>query len=812
MAGEEKVVILGIELDVSQLVTAAAEARKEVDSLKAKQKELTDAGMAGTEAFEENAAALRAATQVYKDTTKLIDNAKKAREAETGSIEEMRAELAIATKEYNGLSKEQRSNTEQGQKLQSRIAGLSGELKKNESAIGDNRRNVGNYTGSLNVLQQGMSSLSPSLASASQGVSSLGKQFLILLANPIVALIAAIVAVIVALGKALMSNDSFMDEFNARFEQVSAIIDVVRQRLVAFANGLIEFFKGNFSEGLDQMANSFSGVGDQIAAATKAAYEYSFALDAIEDSETNLISTRADNANKIAKLEFNAANSAKFSLAERKKFLEEAIALSEEEAKTNVKLSTDKLNAELKYLAAKNKVTEEEILNYIRLDDASQKSAQGQIKTLVDNNKDKIKEIEQFYADAVNADTKYFEENKRNIGKLSSFNKEQQEASKKAAEQKKKEEDEKQKAIQKTLKADQDALKAKEQQAAEFAKLSKAELDMTLEFVDIEQKEKLAALKQQLANKEITEQEFAERARQLQLETLNRQLADIEQYTGTVQDAETMAAEKRAEIANFVADTQIEANRKASAEQKKEVDKQIAEAQRLAQTSEAFISGVGNVFAQSLTEQGLDIKKFNQGIVTLILDTVEKIAIAQIASSTAQSLAQPDSIATFGTTGVIRAGILTGLIKAAIAVAKSQVGKLEFGGMVVPKAEKGMIIGGEPHSRGGTQFFGSDGTRFEAEKDELLAVVNKRSTRMLNGLSYWNQLGGGVNFFEKGGLQYLADGGFAGRSLSAPIDSQFEAANRTREAILNLPSPIVIVQDINEAQYTDVKVRSRAEL
>jgi len=70
-------------------------------------------------------------------------------DAEIGSNEQLRAQLKILTQEYDGLSQEQRENTEEGQMLTQNIEGITDKLKENESAIGDNRRNVGNYSESI---------------------------------------------------------------------------------------------------------------------------------------------------------------------------------------------------------------------------------------------------------------------------------------------------------------------------------------------------------------------------------------------------------------------------------------------------------------------------------------------------------------------------------------------------------------------------------------------------------------------------------------------------------------------------------------
>ena len=77
---------------------------------------------------------------------KEVDQYNTALNAELGSNEQLKAQLGILTKEYNLLSAEQRENTDKGQQLTTQIKDITDKLKENESAVGDNRRNVGNYS------------------------------------------------------------------------------------------------------------------------------------------------------------------------------------------------------------------------------------------------------------------------------------------------------------------------------------------------------------------------------------------------------------------------------------------------------------------------------------------------------------------------------------------------------------------------------------------------------------------------------------------------------------------------------------------
>jgi hypothetical protein len=129
------------------------------------------------------------------------------------------------------------------------------------------------------------------------------------------------------------------------------------------------------------------------------------------------------------------------------------------------------------------------------------------------------------------------------------------------------------------------------------------------------------------------------------------------------------------------------------------------------------------------------------------------------------------------------------------------------------KAAYGTIIGGKPHSMGGTKFIGDDGTRFEAERDEALVIVNKHDTPLLSFLSSINSIHG-KPFFGDGGSygSYLADGGFAARANSQPVVDTISNKNDILAIVSSLPSPLVLVEDINYGQNNRAKITSRANI
>jgi len=80
-----------------------------------------------------------------REATKVVDTHNKVLQSATGSNEQLKAQLKLLTAEYNALSKQEREGTDRGRELQAQTLAITNELKANEKAIGDNRRNVGNY-------------------------------------------------------------------------------------------------------------------------------------------------------------------------------------------------------------------------------------------------------------------------------------------------------------------------------------------------------------------------------------------------------------------------------------------------------------------------------------------------------------------------------------------------------------------------------------------------------------------------------------------------------------------------------------------
>lgn len=355
--------------------------------------------------------------------------------AAAGSINELRSRLSIVTKQWSALSKEERENSQIGRRLVIQKRLLTEEIKKLERATGDHRRNVGNYSEALD-------NLPGAFGRASQGAKQLGQALKALLANPVVLAIAAVTAALYGLYRAFISTDSGAVKFNQILGRVSATMDVVRQRAATLAKGLVDIFSGDFDKGLDKVTNSFKGFIDQTHNAQKAASNYAKEIDALEDAEAEFVSNRSDINNKIAKLEF-LSNDKSRSNEQRRKDLQEALELGKQLSEQEKAFAEERLNIEARKLAGLNGITEQEVLNYIRSTEAQRENASAKVLLARENNEALFLELEKHYAKSIDADTAYFEENKRNIGRLSGLDKqmlaEKEEAAEKEKERRKRE-------------------------------------------------------------------------------------------------------------------------------------------------------------------------------------------------------------------------------------------------------------------------------------------------------------------------------------------------------------------------------------
>lgn len=150
MAQTNETILLTVDIvaNNARLQELAKETRLAKEEF-AKLQAAVKAGKADADLLDGAAVKLKATLAATSQETRVLTQANaaqiKATQAGAGSIEQLRAQLALGTAEYNKLTAAERDSTEAGQKLQASNKALSDNLKLLEKAVGDTRRNVGNY-------------------------------------------------------------------------------------------------------------------------------------------------------------------------------------------------------------------------------------------------------------------------------------------------------------------------------------------------------------------------------------------------------------------------------------------------------------------------------------------------------------------------------------------------------------------------------------------------------------------------------------------------------------------------------------------
>jgi len=328
----------------------------------------------------------------------------------TTTYEKQVVRLAQIKKELKNISAE---GGKAPKALTDEFKKLDTSVRKAEEAVGEHQRSVGNYKTAL-------TGLSGPLGNAANGISGMGQALKGLLLNPVALAIAAVAAAVYGLFKAFTSTDSGATEWAVRLEQVSAIIDVVRQRALLLIDTLAALFSGDFTEAAQKFGQAVSANGDDFERATDGARKYVEALDDLEDKISNYAVASAKANLEIAKAEFNAADRA-FSIKQRRDFLVEAINLSEAEVKAQKEFAEKKYEIEVGYLAAKSGLTAMEIMQYVDMTEAQKKQASFAVKTARNKYEDEFKALNEFRAKVFEEEEKFFTENKKNNAKIAAF-------------------------------------------------------------------------------------------------------------------------------------------------------------------------------------------------------------------------------------------------------------------------------------------------------------------------------------------------------------------------------------------------------
>lgn len=482
---EEKV-LLDVQINAKDALKAYALLQEEMSRLRAEQKALKDAGQENSVQFRANEQAIKALSTRSQEYSKEIQNTIKAThehqqtdseylktlDTTTASMQQMKAQLSLATAAFNNLSKAEReADLEKGRQgadsYSNTIKKLTDELKATEMELGNFHRNVGNYMSAFDgltdsqkallqqcgLLNSGLGQMTQTASkmagmfsggmvqgvqSAGQAISAFGKQLLALLANPIVAILAAIAAAFMAMSAAIKSDEEASNTLQRVLAPLSGLFDIIVSAVQKVTEGILRLV-----EGFEQLAmagarllESVPLIGGAFAEMNKAMDNRLEAVKAQQEAERmsrDMLISSAETENKVAKLRNQVAQKDKYTAEERRKFLQQAIDLERKEAAEQRALAQMRLKA--LQLEAEN----------------------------TENNAEMKRRLAEATAAVTKADTNFYNVTRRLQQQLASFNQELERDAKTRSDEAKQRAEEAKRNAQEQAKAERDAIRQEEE-------------------------------------------------------------------------------------------------------------------------------------------------------------------------------------------------------------------------------------------------------------------------------------------------------------------------------------------------------------
>ncbi|NEM96160.1 coiled-coil domain-containing protein [Pontibacter burrus] len=798
---EKNEVLLRIRIDEAEAQKKIVSYQKEINAARDAQAALAKAIKEAGSATDEQVAQQVALKARLKELTtqqnlqiKAIDTQRKADQAAVGSINQLRAQLASLTTQWNELSEEERNNAEIGGKLQKATKDVSDKLKELEASVGDTRRNVGNYSQSMLEAVDGSGKLQQAIDLSKKGydelkglitdgiaalkeevkaklaaeaatnaktaaeagttaattastaatniskaaiigkVSALKLLKLALAATGIGAVLLLLGGLISFLTRTQKGIDT-VSRYTAAFSKVMGFLldklSAVGEATIAWfkdVNNLGDFLKklgneilqnvinrlkgflviweavksGDFTKLQDGITQVATGITDASAKAKAFAKELADVARAAADveRETQRIE-RAERALNVEREQANAfiernkmlAEDATKSEAERMEAARKAFAKEEELRGKQLQLQRDKIA---------NLIAEQKLTNNLNADHDKLAEAQAELAKIEAESLGKSTELQNKLNDLrKQAQQKQLEATRKQLEAEAALLEVRTQSSLNS------EEDLLELRLQLLAKKQQQELLAedltqaqikviKEKYLAEEAQLrdefrenqrkkeleeetrtAQARLTKAQQVLAIGFGKQQLALKQQRAQGLLSAAEYERQQEQLTLTRMQSEILLMEKHAGAVEGMDKVLVEKRAALAEYLADKQIKAVEKAEEADANAHAKRIERQLQELEMADSFLNAMGDMFANSLTEQGFAIEQFSQGVLNLLIDTVSQALQMQVAASVGQAtvgaIASPESIATAGVAGVAKALALVALIKTAASVAKAAI-------------------------------------------------------------------------------------------------------------------------------------------
>lgn len=824
----EQVTLLDLSFDTSEALDGLdaliakslelAETKKSLQSaLKDEKKQLDEAGKAfksGSLSQDEYKKVVSEATKAQVELTKRLTDTNKSisdnnsaikvnttlLKSQEDSVDALRARLAKNTKELNAMSAATRNNTDEGKALVTETKEISDRLKEMEKAVGDNRRNVGNYAESVQEAlsnTKGLSGATGSLVSSlnigTQGFKAFNA---VIKANPLLAIISLVLLLASTIEKLVKRNSEAAAALKAAFAPFEVIFSRILDGVTDMLTGIAEAFTW-VSDKVVALLSSLGLITEETTKAANAAKALSQQELAIYEAETKNLVTVTAMRRELEAQKTLVGDQLK-SMNERNAAAQRGITILKQMEAAEVGV----LKQKYEQIKAQNE------LGY-----TSKEDRRAEMQALADLQSKQAEYIAQRKELENQASGLVAQQNAKNAAAF------------KASEEKK---------AAAAIKAAQDAEKAKrelqEQTIKQFEE-ARTKLELSLQEKEIANdsialklenekayvEESLKLERYRLEQGLISQQEFANREQAfrlgvLQLEQQMREEQDRKEKERKALDEANLRELQMANITNEY-----------------ELRQAALDAQYAQEIAAAEKIGADTALIQSKYEKAKEdnTKARVNAELTMTAGLAGQMSTLlgeESAIGKAFGVVQATINTYIGATKALAQGGILGIAQAAIVIAfgMKQVASIakqkepETKVSSVKKYAKGGQIFGKSHAQGGVTFRGDNGQVFEAEGGENVYIMKKSASAEINALSAVNEAHGG-NSFGTSGLYKFADGGMAASISEAnrmvrqsdnvrlSSESINQLAGVVIDAVMSMPNPVVSVQDINAGQ-NDVAV------
>lgn len=337
-------VIVDLQVSNREAVAAIQQATERLAELKQEEAELNKErkdGVVAEDAYIKRLTQIREETERAKDSrnqyTKALRENVKQEKIYADSLNGLRTQLKGLIQEYDNMSKAEREGAK-GKELVQHIQQVTEELSKAEQETGRFQRQVGNYPVAFKGFEKYLPLLQGGIKGVTANLAAMGKQLLKLLANPIVAVVAAVVVVFQKLREAIKRNDVAITALQKVFAAFKPILDILYKGLDAVVTVI-----GKVAEGFAKVVNWVTKLIPGLREFADAEQDLVTATDKLEETERKYTVDSAKRSAEISELKAKAADKEKYSAQERIDMLNKAAKLEEQDLAEAKAIAKEKL-------------------------------------------------------------------------------------------------------------------------------------------------------------------------------------------------------------------------------------------------------------------------------------------------------------------------------------------------------------------------------------------------------------------------------------------------------------------------------------